>query len=155
MRINLSSQIDRIVFVYGLVRRSISNGGSHSSMAESSFFFYYRHSSRVLRISRKKCGSPWFPEFRPPLINPRVSNVTSIWTIVSREMIDKMGIWHTSLSLSLYFFKKFFLLEIYSNKFFELYVWLNGKLVTKFAKKNLKMIRKNYFFLYISLVGRW
>ena len=30
-----------------------------------------------------------------------------------------------------------------------------GKLVTKFAKKNLKMIRKNYFFLYISLVGRW
>lgn len=48
MRINLSSQIDRIVFVYGLVRRSISNGGSHSSMAESSFFFFIivtRHAS--------------------------------------------------------------------------------------------------------------
>lgn len=55
------------------------------------------------------------------------------------------------LSLSLYFFKKFFLLEI-SNKFFELY----GKLIT--SRNSLKFkndTKKLFFYIFLWLdVGK-
>lgn len=52
------------------------------------------------------------------------------------------------LSLSLYFFKKFFLLEI-SNKFFELY----GKLIT--SRKSKNDTKKLFFYIFLWLdVGK-